>query len=59
MTRFTIPKQILHKQKNKITSPKYREAACIIQDGCTANGIKRKLDDLKDKYLSEKIKVIE
>jgi hypothetical protein len=59
MTRCTVPKTIITKQIRKIISPKYREAVCIIQDGCTANGIKRKLDDLKDKYLSEKIKVIE
>jgi hypothetical protein len=52
MTRCTIPKTNITKQKHKIISLKYREPLCTIQDECTANGIKRKLDDLKEKYLS-------
>jgi hypothetical protein len=48
---------MLQKQKQKIISLKYREAIYIIQEGCTENGIKKKLHELRDKYLSEKIKV--
>ena len=40
----------------KIVSLTYSEAVCIIQEGCTANGIKKKSAGLKNKCLSEEIK---
>ena len=43
----------------KITSLKQSQAVCTIQDGCTANGVVKKLDELKRKYLFEKNKVSE
>ena len=42
--------------ETKILSLIYSEAVCIIQEGCTAYGIKKKSAELKNKCLSEEIK---
>ena len=42
--------------ERNILSLIYSEAVCIIQEGCTANGIKKKSAELKNECLSEKIK---
>jgi hypothetical protein len=43
-----------YKNREKLISLTYSEAVCTIQEGCTASGTKKKLDELKNKYLSEK-----
>ena len=60
MINCIIPTQRLQKQTNKQTIRCLwcSKAMCTIQEGCTANGIKKKLDGLKGKCLSEKMKVI-
>ena len=45
-----------YNNRNKKISLIYSEAVCIIQEGCTANGIKKKSAELKNKCLSEEIK---
>jgi hypothetical protein len=47
---------IAYYEKN---ASKNNEAICKIQEEFTANGIKKKLDGLKNKYLSDKITVSE
>jgi len=42
--------------ERKIISLTYSEAGCVIQEGSTANGIKKKSAELKNKRLSEEIK---
>jgi len=42
--------------ETKIISLTYSEAVCIIQEGCTANGMKTKSAELKNVCLSEEIK---
>jgi len=37
----------------------YSQAVCTNQECCTAKGVKKELDELKNKYLTEKIKVSE
>ena len=41
--------------ETKIISLIYSEAVCIIQEGCTANGIKKESAELKNKCLPEEI----
>jgi hypothetical protein len=54
-TLYNIKQKYYKKQKQiLIISLKYSEAVRIVQEGCIANGIKNKLDELKDKYLSKK-----
>jgi len=43
----------------KIINLKYSEAVRTVEDWCTANGVKKKSNELKKKYLTEKIKVSE
>ena len=39
----------------KVISLKYSEAVCIIQDGCTGNGVEKEIGWFKkNKYLLEK-----
>jgi len=45
-----------YNNRNKIISLIYSEAVCITQEGFTANGIKKKSAEIKNKRLSEEIK---
>ena len=56
MTHFIIQNTNITIIETKIISLIYSVAVCIIQEGCTTNGIKKKSAELKNKCLSEEIK---
>ena len=46
-------------KNRKVISLKYGEAVCVIQGGCTANVVKKKLNDLEKQIFTWKNKVSE
>jgi len=56
LTHFIIQNKNITIIEANIISLTYSEAVCVIQEECTANGIKKKSAELKNKCLSEEIK---
>jgi len=52
MTHCIIQTQLW--KTKKIKSLKHSKTVCTIQEWCTANGVEKKQDELKNKFLNEK-----
>ena len=45
-------------KKEKITSLKQSQAVCTIQAGCTANGVEKKLDEIKSRIYPKTLALV-